>query len=85
MIATSSAERCSSLLAPGNNSKRGCVLNGCGNACQIKLQTQPALGQETTDGGRVRQNDVTIKSIHLCGITFKKNIELKLWTVCTIT
>lgn len=70
MIATSSAERYSSLLAPGNNSKRGCVLNGCGNACQIKLQTQPALGQKKTDGERVRQNDVTIKSIHLCGITF---------------
>lgn len=69
MIATSSTERYSSLLAPGSNSKRGCVLNGCVNACQIKLQTQAALGQKKTDGESVRQNNVTIKSIHLCAIT----------------
>lgn len=67
MITTSSNERYRSLLAPGSNSKRGCVLNGCVDACQIKLQTQAALGQKKTDGESVQQNDVTIKSIHLCG------------------
>lgn len=87
MIATSSAERYCSLLAPGNNSKRGCVLNGCGNACQIKLQTQASLGQKKTDGEGVRQNDVTIKSIHLCAITFfkEKYITKTVDTLCSNT
>lgn len=69
MIALSSADQYSSLLAQGSNSKRSCVLNSCVNECQIKLQTQAALGQKMTDGESVRQNYVTIKSIHLCGIT----------------